>query len=156
MTDAEYLRRAIELGRLGMEAGSGGPFGAVIAREGEILAEANNCVVANSDPTAHAEVEAIRRACAQVGDFRLHDAVIYSSCEPCPMCWSAIRWARIERIVFAAGRDDAAAIGFDDEVLYRELALPPEERQLVADQLLRGEATKMMSAWTALEGRVDY
>jgi len=156
VSDEAHLRAAIERGREGMEQGSGGPFGALIVRDGRVLAATCNEVLLLADPTAHAEIQCIRAACAKVGDFRLHGATIYSSCEPCPMCLAAIHWARIERVVFAASREDAAAIGFDDEMLYREFAGPPAQRTLRSTQGLRDEARAMMLRWTQLDHRVDY
>src|SRR5262245_32314317 len=126
----KFLERAIELANLGMQAGRGGPFGAVIVRGDQILAEGQNQVTSAHDPTAHAEVCAIRAACRAVSDFSLAGAEIYSSCEPCPMCLSAIYWARLDRLYFAASREDAAEIGFDDDFLYREIPLAPADRRL--------------------------
>ncbi|MFZ4532508.1 MAG: nucleoside deaminase, partial [Alsobacter sp.] len=116
--DLRHLARAAELSRARMEAGLGGPFGAVIVRDGGVLAEGWNEVTSSNDPTAHAEVTAIRRACAAVGDFSLAGATLYTSCEPCPMCLASAYWARITRIVYANTRDEAAAIGFDDAFIY--------------------------------------
>ena len=122
--DDLFLRRAIELARQGSERGDGGPFGAVLVRDGKIIAEGWNRVVASLDPTAHAEIGAIRTACAAVGSFHLPNTTLYASSEPCPMCLSAAYWARIERIVFANSRAEAAAIGFCDDELYSELIYP--------------------------------
>jgi tRNA(Arg) A34 adenosine deaminase TadA len=152
----EFLERAIELADLGMRAGQGGPFGAVIVRAGQIIAEGQNQVTSNHDPTAHAEVCAIRAACRAVADFSLAGAEIYSSCEPCPMCLSAIYWARLDRLYFAASREDAAEIGFDDAFLYREIALAPPERRLPSVQALRDEARAAMLPWQQLPGARRY
>jgi len=154
--DLRHLRRAIELGREGMRAAAGGPFGAVIVRTGETLAEGFNEVLRNLDPTAHAEIVAIRRACANEEAFSLEGSTLYASCEPCPMCLSAIYWARIDRVVHAAGRDEAAAIGFVDKRLYEELRIEPEERSITTQQALRVEAQKMMLEWVESPWRVDY
>lgn len=154
--DRRWLRRAIELSRLGMDGDCGGPFGAVIVRDGAVLAEGSNQVTSDNDPTAHAEVVAIRRACASVGDFSLAGAVLYTSCEPCPMCLAAAYWARVDRVVFAAHRDDAAAAGFDDAHIYRELALAPDQRTLPMVALLRDEANAVFAVWNEKEDRIAY
>src|ERR687890_841477 len=124
LEDQRHLARAVELSREHMEEGAGGPFGAVIVRDGRVLAEGWNQVTSANDPTAHAEVTAIRRACQAVGDFSLEGATLYTSCEPCPMCLASAYWARVSRIVFANTRQDAAAIGFDDQLLYDEIPKP--------------------------------
>ena len=143
----KYLERAIELAQLGMERGLGGPFGAVVVRDGEVLAEGCNQVTSTLDPSAHAEVVAIRAACQRLGSFTLAGCQIYSSCEPCPMCLAAIYWARLDGLYFAASRSDAAAVGFDDEFLYLELNKPLAERSLLAEQALQDRATAMMQRW---------
>jgi guanine deaminase len=153
--DARWIARAIELARESATSG-GGPFGAVIARGGEQLAESSNRVTADLDPTAHAEINAIRAACAKVRDFKLEGATIYSSCEPCPMCLGAIHWARLERLVFACSRTDAAAAGFDDEWIYREFALPLEKRTVPSLQLERDLGLGAFAAWRAFAGRLPY
>ena len=158
-TDADslrFMRRAIELSRLHMEAGEGGPFGAVVVKDGEILGEGWNQVTSSHDPTAHAEVVAIRRACAKLGTFQLKGCEIYTSCEPCPMCLAAIYWARLDRIWYANGRADAAAIQFDDAWLYREVAAPLEARSLPAVQLLRDEALPVFQSWDRKADKVPY
>lgn len=151
-----FMRRAIELSRLHMEAGDGGPFGAVVVREGRIVGEGWNRVTTTCDPTAHAEVAAIRDACSRLGSFELRGCEIFTSCEPCPMCLAAIYWARLDRIWYANGRADAAAIQFDDEWLYREVALPVGERAIPATQMLRPEALEVFRAWEAKADRVPY
>jgi tRNA(Arg) A34 adenosine deaminase TadA len=150
------MRRAIDLSRLHMEAGEGGPFGAVVVKDGEILGEGWNQVTSSHDPTAHAEVVAIRRACAKLGTFQLKGCEIYTSCEPCPMCLAAIYWARLDRIWYANGRADAAAIQFDDAWLYREVAAPLEARSLPAVQLLRDEALPVFQSWDRKADKVPY
>jgi len=158
-TDADslrFMRRAIELSRAHMEAGEGGPFGAVIVRDGEILGEGWNRVTSTHDPTAHAEVVAIRRACEKLGTFQLRGCEIYTSCEPCPMCLAAIYWARLDRLWYANGRADAAAIQFDDDWLYREVVLPPDARSLPATQLLRDEALEVFHAWAQKPDKTSY
>ena len=156
MTREQLMRRAIALSMEKMQSGSGGPFGAVIARNGEIIAEGWNEVTSTCDPTAHAEVVAIRRACQAVGTFALHDCEIFTSCEPCPMCLGAIYWARLGRIWFGNDRRDAAAIGFDDEFLYREIPRPPDQRSLPAEQLLADEARVVFDLWTQKPDKVTY
>ncbi|AIB12406.1 cytidine deaminase [Azospirillum argentinense] len=154
--DTECLRRAIALSRTHMQGNAGGPFGAVIARDGRIIGEGWNCVTSTNDPTAHAEVVAIRNACRDLGSFSLAGATVYTSCEPCPMCLSAIYWARIGRIVYANGRDDAASIGFDDAFLYTEIALPLEQRAVPMQRLLADEARAVFDEWAARPDRVPY
>ena len=151
------LLRAIEIGRDGMLARRGGPFGALIATaDGSIVAEGCNEVTSTNDPTAHAEVTAIRRACAALGTFLLAGKVLYTSCEPCPMCLAAAYWARVDAIVFAASRADAAAGGFDDEFLYRELVLPMGTRRLPISQAAAAEGAALFAEWLRLEGRTSY
>jgi guanine deaminase len=155
-TDRRYLARAVALSREHMEKGEGGPFGAVIVRDGEILAEGWNEVTSTNDPTAHAEVIAIRRACRAVGDFSLRGATLYTSCEPCPMCLASAFWARVDRIVYANTRADAAAIGFDDAFIYDEIPKHPGERALPAEHLPLEEARAVFEAWLAKPDRVEY
>lgn len=145
--DPRYLRRAIALAEEGMLRGSGGPFGALVVRGDEILAEACNQVTSTFDPTAHAEVVAIRSACQRLGSHSLSGCQIYSSCEPCPMCLGAVYWARLDGLFFAATRGDAAAIGFDDQFLYGEIGKNPAERSLHTEQGLAHEAARMMQHW---------
>lgn len=144
------MERAIEVARSGMNDGFGGPFGAVIVRGGVVLAEACNRVTSAQDPTAHAEVEAIRAACAKLGHHSLRGCEIYSSCEPCPMCLSAIYWARIDALYFAATRGDAAEIGFDDALIYDELGRERASRQLRSEQGLRDQALLVMRGWSGV------
>ncbi|MDP6539192.1 MAG: nucleoside deaminase [Planctomycetota bacterium] len=150
------MRRAIDLAREGVAQALGGPFGAVIAREGEVLAVGQNRVTSSGDPTAHAEVVAIRAACERVGGFSLEGCEIYASSEPCPMCLAAIHWARIDRLWFACSREDAADAGFDDALLYDELALEPDRRRLPSAQLLRDEALASFRDWAAKADRIPY
>jgi guanine deaminase len=154
--DTPFLREAIRLSRTRMRQGRGGPFGAVVARDGVIVARGWNAVTSSLDPTAHAEVLAIRRACRTLGTFSLGGCVLYSSCEPCPMCLAAVYWARVDRLVFAATRDDAARAGFDDARIYRELPLDPDARSLHADRLLRTEAVAVLEEWLAQPDRIQY
>lgn len=151
------LLRAIEVGRRGMLDRLGGPFGALIAgADGSIVAEGCNRVTSSNDPTAHAEVTAIRGACAALGTFSLAGHVLYTSCEPCPMCLAAAYWARLDGIVYAASRADAAAGGFDDEFLYRELALPTDARSLPISQANAEAGAELFREWLALEDRTPY
>jgi len=153
--DPELMRAALREAEAARAEG-GGPFGAVVARGGRVLATGRNAVVPTADPTAHAEVVAIRAACRVLGTHRLAGCELYTSCEPCPMCLAAAYWARLERVAFACTRDDAAAIGFDDAHLYRELALPRADRALEAVPLLRDEALEVFRAWSAMPDRQPY
>lgn len=153
--DRALVRRAIELARESVRAG-GGPFGAVIARGGRIVAEGRNRVTEWNDPTAHAEVVAIRAACERLANFQLQDCTVYASCEPCPMCLGAVYWARPARLVFACTRDDATAAGFDDGFLYRELAMPIPSRTLPTAMLLRDEGLAAFRDWQSAAGRREY
>ncbi len=149
------MREAIRLASANVENG-GGPFGAVIARGGEIIATGVNRVTANCDPTAHAEVSAIRAAAQKLGTFNLSGCEIYSSCEPCPMCLGAIYWARLDRLFYGNTKADAARIGFDDAFIYKELALPLSERTLRAEQLLGKEAIATFEAWEQKTDKTPY
>lgn len=149
------MREAIRLARESIDSG-GGPFGAIVVRDGEIIGRGSNRVTLSHDPTAHAEVGAIRDACARVGDFSLHGCELYVNCMPCPMCLGAIYWARIDRIYYAATAADAAAIGFDDLFIAEELARPLTQRQLPTAQLLRDEALVGFRAWDEKEDKVEY
>jgi guanine deaminase len=158
MTDQHetFMRRAIELAREGMENNAGGPFGCVVVRNGEIIGEGNNSVTSINDPTAHAEVIAIREACKRLNAFQLDGCTIYTSCEPCPMCLGAIYWARPSQVFYACGREDAAEIGFDDDFIYRELEKPNEERELALQPLMRDEALEVFRAWAAKPDKIEY
>jgi guanine deaminase len=155
-TDDEFLAQAVALARTHMEAGRGGPFGAVIVRDGRVLAQGWNEVTSTNDPTAHAEVVAIRRACREIGDFSLAGATLYSSCEPCPMCLASAYWARISRIVYANTRADAAAIGFDDSFIYDEIPLDPAARSLPAEHRPGDEARSVFEAWLNKPDKIRY
>jgi guanine deaminase len=154
--DQRYLARAVALSREHMSDGAGGPSGAVIVRDGEVLAEGWNQVTSTNDPTAHAEVTAIRRACEAVGDFVLQGATLYTSCEPCPMCLASAYWARVSRIVYANTREDAAAIGFDDSLIYEEIPKAVEERIIPMDHLPSLEARAVFDAWADKPDKVTY
>ena len=156
MADPRFMRRAIELSREVMDRGGGGPFGAVIVKDGRIIAEGSNRVTSSYDPTAHAEIVAIRIACAALGSFNLQGCEVYTSCEPCPMCLSAIYWAHIDRIYYGNNRQDAARIGFDDDFLYREIALPLEARSVPLVRLLPEEARAAFDAWDANPDKIRY
>jgi guanine deaminase len=145
--DREYLRQAIELARLGIEEGRGGPFGCVIVKDGEVIGKGSNEVTSTNDPTAHAEIVAIRDACSRLGHFQLTDCVVYASCEPCPMCLGAIYWARPKRVVYAATRQQAAAAGFDDEFIYREIEVPLGERRIVFELMADKGAEEIFDLW---------
>ena len=155
MTKDELMREALRLSEENVQNG-GGPFGAVIARGGEIIATGVNRVTANCDPTAHAEVSAIRAAAQKLGTFNLSGCEIYSSCEPCPMCLGAIYWARLDRLFYGNTKADAARIGFDDAFIYKELALPLSERTLRAEQLLGKEALATFEAWEQKTDKTPY
>lgn len=155
MTKEELMRKAIELSKTNIE-NNGGPFGAVIAKDGEIIATGVNRVTASCDPTAHAEVSAIRAAATRLGTFNLSGCEIYTSCEPCPMCLGAIYWARLDKIYYANNKTDAKDIGFDDSFIYDELELKPEERKLPSEVLMRNEAIKAFEAWSKKENKTVY
>ncbi|MDE0045805.1 MAG: nucleoside deaminase [bacterium] len=154
--DAAFMRRAIALADASVAVLEGGPFGAVIVCDGRIVGEGANRVTSDHDPTAHAEVVAIRDACRTLSTFSLEGCVIYTSCEPCPMCLAAIYWARLSRIVFGNTREDAARIGFDDDLIYREVALTMAERSIPARRLLAGEAIATFETWNRTTGRIPY
>lgn len=150
------MRAAIALALAGVESGKGGPFGAVIVRDDEIVASGSNCVTSTLDPTAHAEVVAIREACRKLQTFRLDDCELFTSCEPCPMCLAAVYWARIPTLYYAGTRQDAAAVGFDDALIYDELPLPIEARKLRMMSVLRSEAQAAFRAWDEKSDKVLY
>ena len=154
--NAKYMRRAIELSRYSIQSNLGGPFGAVIVRGNTVLAEEHNLVASSLDPTAHAEITAIRAACKAIGNFQLTDCDIYTSCEPCPMCLGAIYWADIARIFYANTRADAAASGFNDQFLYQEIALPLDLRRIPSKPLLRDEAVAVFHEWQAKQDKIPY
>jgi tRNA(Arg) A34 adenosine deaminase TadA len=155
MTNKELMRRAIELSKQSVRNG-GGPFGAVIARNGEIIAEGSNCVTIDCDPTAHAEVSTIRKACKALNTFDLSGCEIFTSCEPCPMCFGAIYWAHLDKIYMGNDRKDAAKIGFDDDFIYQEIALPADKRKKASEILLREEALEAFKMWDEKEDKTEY
>lgn len=155
--DNEYfMKRAIELAAHGMSTNAGGPFGAVVVKDNEIIAEGYNKVTSTNDPTAHAEVVAIREACAKLGTFQLLDCTIYTSCEPCPMCLGAIYWARPKAVYFACTREDAADIEFDDQYIYDEIQVPINERKIKFIHLMNKEGREVFDQWQEKEDRTDY
>jgi guanine deaminase len=154
--DLVHLREAIALARQGMDRNEGGPFGCVIVCDGRIIGRGNNRVTSSNDPTAHAEMVAIREACNALGSFQLPGCTLYTSCEPCPMCLGAIYWARPDRVVYAGTRQDAAAAGFDDQLIYNELALPPAERHMPMEQALRDEASTVFETWRSKSDKTAY
>ena len=154
-TDRKFMRQAIDLSIENVHNG-GGPFGAVIVRDGEVVATGVNNVVPHCDPTAHAEVSAIRKACQRVGDFKLDGCTIYTSCEPCPMCLSAIYWAGIERIFYGNTKQDAEDINFSDKFIYDELALPMTERRVPAVNMMRDEALEAFRDWQNKSDKMEY
>ena len=151
-----YMQRAAEISRQKMRAGEGGPFGAVVVRDDNIIGEGWNQVTSTADPTAHAEIVAIRNACRRVGSFTLEGAVIYTSCEPCPMCLAAIWWARIARIYYANTRADAARIGFDDAEIYQEVASDLPDRRIPLVHCPNQEAVQAMREWTEKQDKIPY
>jgi len=151
-----FMERAIALATENVTSGRGGPFGAVIVREGKIIATGANLVTATNDPTAHGEIVAIRNACNALGSFQLVGCHIYTSCEPCPMCLAAIYWARCDAIFYGNSAADAAAAGFDDAFLYEEMKRPVSQRKIPATSLLSEKAISSFGAWRAQAGRIDY
>jgi guanine deaminase len=145
--DRFFLREAIRLAHEGPAQNAGGPFGAVVVKDGVVVGAGFNRVTSTNDPTAHAEVNAIRDACANLGSFQLDECTLYTSCEPCPMCLGAIYWARPDRVVYAATHADAAAVGFDDQFIYQQIELPPAQRAIPMTQDLQNEAIRAFQAW---------
>ena len=152
----KFMQMAIELSEYNVKQGMGGPFGAVIVKDGMVVARSANKVVPTNDPTAHAEISAIRMACKELGTFSLEGCEIYTSCEPCPMCLGAIYWARIGKIYYANTKADAAAIGFDDHFIYDELDQPMDKRKLPFKQMMRDEAQQAFKLWEGSELKTDY
>ena len=151
-----FMARAVQLSIDNVRSGRGGPFGAVVVRDGKIIAEGVNRVTSTNDPTAHAEVLAIRQACANLGVYHLEDCELYTSCEPCPMCLGAIYWAHLSRLYFANTAADAAEIGFDDSFLYGELKKPHLQRRIPTVQIMREEALAGFRAWAAKVDKIPY
>lgn len=156
MDNKQFMQKAIELSIDNVKSGNGGPFGAVVVKDGKIIAQGANCVTSHNDPTAHAEVIAIREACKVLGTFQLDDCDIYTSCEPCPMCLGAIYWARPNKVYYANTKKDAADINFDDDFIYAEIAKPLNERSLKFIQLSREEALEAFKLWSLKQDKIDY
>lgn len=152
----QFMARAIELSLENVRTGKGGPFAAVVVKDGKILAEGTNRVTSANDPTAHAEIVAIREACQTLGHFQLTSCQIYTTCEPCPMCLGAIYWARPEKVYFATTSQDAARYGFDDSLIGRELQLPPAQRKVPMAQLMREEALEAFAEWEKSPHKIKY
>lgn len=154
--EAQFMQMAIDLATNNVLTGGGGPFGAVIVKDGTVIARGVNLVTGTNDPTAHAEVTAIRRACTELGTYELRGCSIYSSCEPCPMCLAAILWARCDALYFASTAADAAEAGFDDSHFYKQVAKPFEERELPTRNLMRTEGARSFDTWRTFAGRIEY
>jgi len=153
---AFFMRRAIAMATKGMNSNAGGPFGAVIVKDGEIIAEGHNKVTSTNDPTAHAEMVVIREACNKLNTFQLTDCIIYTSCEPCPMCFGAIYWARPKAVYYGCDKTDAKAINFDDQFIYDELEVTMQNRQIDFKQLLRNDAVKVFHNWAIKNDKTTY
>ena len=154
--DIRFLERAIELSRLGMRSGKGGPFGCVVVLGDEIIGEGSNMVTSSNDPTAHAEVVAIRNACEKLGTYQLTGCEVYTSCEPCPMCLGAIYWARPQKVVYANTKEEAAAIEFDDDFIYHEIYSRMEERKIPFVHYPHPAARLVFEEWKNWEGKTKY
>jgi tRNA(Arg) A34 adenosine deaminase TadA len=152
----QFMQEAIRLSVANVEENKGGPFGAVVVKDGKIIARGTNCVTAHNDPTAHAEVVAIREACKLLNTFQLTGCEIYASCEPCPMCLAAIYWARPDKLFYAGTKEDAAAIDFDDNFIYEEIAKPIEERKIFTQQIMREEALEAFKKWKNSVSKIEY
>lgn len=150
------MLRAIELAERNASSVTGGPFGAVVVKDGKVIAEASNTVTVDNDPTAHAEVNAIRKACTALGTFDLSGCELYTSCEPCPMCLAACYWAHIDKVYYAADREDAAAAGFDDSDIYREVALPVDRRRIPFVHIMEKEGFRPFMLWNSNDKKVEY
>lgn len=153
---AKFMKKAIRLSIANVEKANGGPFGAIVVKDGKVIARGVNKVTSTNDPTAHAEVVAIRKACKVLKTYQLTGCEIYTSCEPCPMCLAAIYWARPAKIFFAGSKEDAAAIDFDDKLIYEEIAKPIAERKIFTQQLLRDEALEAFRKWNESPNKIEY
>ncbi|QEC69040.1 nucleoside deaminase [Panacibacter ginsenosidivorans] len=154
--EEQFMQQAINIGLEGMRNNVGGPFGCVIVKDNKIIGKGCNSVIASNDPTAHAEVVAIREACKTLGSFQLEDCEVYTTCEPCPMCMGALYWARPKKIYYANSKADAAAIGFDDSFIYEEFGLPINERKMSMEYLHHAEAIKMFEEWKKMNNKTLY
>jgi tRNA(Arg) A34 adenosine deaminase TadA len=151
-----HMKQAIELAFSNVKENKGGPFGAVVVKDGRIIGQGANLVTETNDPTAHAEIVAIRKAAHNIGSFHLQGCEIYASCEPCPMCLGAIYWARIDKLYYAATKDDATKADFDDSTIYKEFSLPKDQRTISSLQLMREDAIKVFEAWNESENKIEY
>lgn len=151
-----FMSKAIELAKIGVDENAGGPFGAVIVKNGKIIAEGYNKVTSKNDPTAHAEVVAIRNACEKLNSFQLDDCIIYTSCEPCPMCLGAIYWARPKKVYYGCTREDAANIDFDDQFIYNEISKNINGRKIPFVNFMREEASEVFKNWNEKEDKIEY
>ena len=152
----KFMRRAIEISKNGMDNNKGGPFGAIVVKDGEIIAESYNQVTSENDPTAHAEISAIRKACKKLNSFQLEDCIIYTSCEPCPMCFGAIYWSRVKAVYYACTKEDAAEIDFDDQFIYQELEKNIDDRNIKFINLERENAQQVFEAWKNKTDKIEY
>lgn len=155
-TNEDFMSDAIQTAIKGMNNNEGGPFGCIIVKNGNIIGRGNNSVTSTNDPTAHAEMNAIREACNYLNNFQLEDCIIYTSCEPCPMCLGAIYWARPKKVYYGSNQEDAAAIGFDDEFIYKEIPLPYENRSIQFEQCGREIALEAFQKWKEKEDKIEY
>lgn len=155
-TKEYFIKEAIRLAIENVRSGNGGPFGAVVVKDGEIIARGANHVTTDNDPTAHAEVVAIREACKKLNSFQLNGCELYSSCEPCPMCLGAIYWARPDKLYFAASKHDAAAVGFDDSFIYEEIPLPVERRSITTEKVFSEDYQEPFNAWNENTSKIEY
>ncbi|WP_075341406.1 nucleoside deaminase [Tenacibaculum agarivorans] len=155
-THEEYMSEAVKAALRGMQNNEGGPFGCIIVKDGEIVGRGNNKVTSTNDPTAHAEVTAIRDACKNLGSFQLEGCIIYTSCEPCPMCLGAIYWARPDKVYYGSSQSDAANIGFDDEFIYKEIPLPYHKRSIPFEQIGRDIALEPFNKWSEKDDKIKY
>ena len=156
MSNEEYMSEAVATALKGMQKNEGGPFGCIVVKDDTIVGRGNNKVTSTNDPTAHAEVTAIRDACKNLGTFQLDECIIYTSCEPCPMCLGAIYWARPKKVYYGSNQQDAAAIGFDDAFIYKEIPLPYEKRSIPFEQCARDLALEPFKKWSAKEDKIEY
>lgn len=152
----DFMNEAVKVAIKGMNANEGGPFGCIIVKDGEIIGRGNNKVTSSNDPTAHAEITAIREACKTLNDFQLEGCTIYASCEPCPMCLGAIYWARPDKVFYGSNQQDAADIGFDDEFIYKEISLPYNKRSISFEQVGRDIALEAFQIWSEKEDKIEY
>jgi len=156
MTDPDLMEHALDLAVDNVRSGRGGPFAAIVVRDGAMIATGTNRVTTEHDPTAHAEITAIRKACSLLDDYRLDGCTLISTCEPCPMCMGAVYWSRLDRVVYAATRSEAAAAGFDDHHIYEEIGKPPAERQLPMERCREDAAHRPFDTWAHYDDRVEY